>query len=151
MIRRHLAEVVGYFAKVETLVTSSRQHHRLLSSRQFRAVYDRGRKFDHALFAAFFLRTETGEQRIGITVTRKLGKAVARNRCKRRLREVFRLREPSSLSGVGYDLVINAKPALTKASFEQIKGAFAQVLRRFSEHVEREDARRAKLTEGGEK
>jgi ribonuclease P protein component len=76
---------------------------------------------------------------------------VVRNRCKRRLREVFRLREPSSLSGVGYDLVINAKPALTKASFEQINDAFAQLLRRFSEHVGREEMRRAKLTEGGEK
>jgi len=122
-------------------MTSSRQHYRLLNSQQFREVYNRGRKFDCPFFSAFFLKAETGDQRLGVTVTRKLGGAVVRNRCKRRLREVFRLRDQTLLADFGYDLVVNAKSALIEARFEQVRDAFHQTLTRFRAHVERETAR----------
>jgi len=78
---------------------------------------------------------EGNEQRIGITVTRKIGNAVVRNRCKRRLREALRrqLNEPANL--VGFDLVVNAKPNLIEADFEQIVDALAKTVARFSESV----------------
>ncbi len=104
---------------------------RLLSNRQFRAVYDRGQKFNTPFFSAFFLPTDNGLQRFGLTTTRKIGGAVLRNRCRRRLREIFRLCDHTSLAGIGFDVVLNVKPTVATADYQDIEAAFAQMLLRF--------------------
>jgi len=64
---------------------------RLLRSQDFRRVYEQGARYASPLFAAFCLREcEPGGPRIGFTVPRALGKAVERNRIKRRFREAVR-------------------------------------------------------------
>jgi len=81
---------------------------RLLRSTDFRRVYDQGNRFSCPMFAAFCLR-ETAEDgpRIGFTVPRALGKAVRRNRIKRRMREAVRMR----LGGLeqAWSIVINPR------------------------------------------
>jgi ribonuclease P protein component len=63
-----------------------------LRSADFRQIYQRGIRFTGPLFAAFCVQeTEPDGPRIGFTVPRALGSAVARNRIKRRLREAARL------------------------------------------------------------
>ena len=110
---------------------------RLLSSRQFRAVYERGKKFHTPFFSAFFLPTEGNLQRLGITTTRKIGGAVLRNRCRRRLREIFRLRDHTHLEGIGFDLVLNVKPTVATAEYQEIVMAFSQLLLRFRQAMEK--------------
>ena len=102
----------------------------LRSSRQFRAVYDRGRKFQTPFFTLFVLGTSEQHPRVGITVTRKIGGAVVRNRCKRRLREVARRHTLLLLGDVGCDIVLNAKAAMLKAGLDEIGEAFAVTLAR---------------------
>lgn len=104
----------------------------LSNSQQFRKVYDQGQRFHTSYFSAFTLKNDIGELRIGITVTRKIGNAVVRNRCKRRLREALRklLNDPLDLAG---DLVINAKSDLVKAEFTQIVDALAKTIIRVRE------------------
>jgi ribonuclease P protein component len=64
----------------------------------------------------FYLRRAEGEGlRVGFTVGRALGGAVARNRMKRRLREAVRLSRPSP--GPAADVVINPKKSLATAPF----------------------------------
>lgn len=104
---------------------------KLCSGKQFRAVYDRGQRFHSPYFSAFFLVNKTGEARLGITVTRKVGKAVLRNFCKRRLRSLFQQHHDKVTIGPGFDLVINAKTELASASFPMVETAFLQTLRRF--------------------
>ena len=60
--------------------------------------------------------------RIGITVSTKLGKAVVRNRVRRRLREIYRLAEDSFLPGT--ELVVVARVKAVKASYSQLEKAF---------------------------
>jgi len=79
------------------------------------------------------LQTESNERRIGITVTRKIGNAVVRNRCKRRLREALRRHFNESEGPFGFDLVINAKPGLIEADFRQIVDGLAKTVGRFGE------------------
>jgi len=63
-----------------------------LRSQDFRRVYDQGSRHTGPLFAAFCVREpEPAGPRIGFTVPRAVGKAVVRNRIKRRLREAVRL------------------------------------------------------------
>ena len=79
--------------------------------------------------------TENGESRCGFTVTRKVGNAVDRNRCKRRLKEVVRryYSKPhaEAFDTAGWDLVLNAKLSLLTAEFKQIEESFSQVMGRF--------------------
>lgn len=56
--------------------------------------------------------------RVGITVSKKLGKAVVRNRVRRRIREVYRLNEEKFLPG--WDIVIVARSRAVEVSFQKL-------------------------------
>lgn len=68
--------------------------------------------------------------RIGITVTRKVAKAVGRNRIKRLVREAFR-RERAALPG-GLDLVWVAKRDASQASFTDVSEQMREIVGRLS-------------------
>jgi ribonuclease P protein component len=106
---------------------------RLTARRQFLAVYDAGRRVASESFLLFGLPNSAGHCRLGITVTRKLGGAVRRNRIKRRIREVFR-RNRARLT-TPLDLVVNARPGVEARAFPDLEAEFLnryeQLARRF--------------------
>ncbi len=106
----------------------------LRSREQFRAVYERGWKFHTPFFSVFILATEEDTSRFGITATRKIGNAVVRNRCKRRLREIIRSDE-SHISRIGgascCDIVINVKHSTIDAGFSELSEAFSGALKQY--------------------
>ena len=59
--------------------------------------------------------------RVGITVSKKLGKAVVRNRVRRRLREAYRLQEDAFCPG--WDIVVVARSRCVDAEFSRLKDA----------------------------
>ena len=59
---------------------------------------------------------------MGVTVSKKLGKAVARNRVRRRLREVYRLHESRFLPG--WDIVVVARGRAVDATFPELTKAY---------------------------
>lgn len=92
---------------------------RLTARRQFVEVYDRGNRVRRSSFAVFGLPNDLGRCRLGLTVTRRVGSAVTRNRVKRRLRDVFRRRRgelPGSL-----DLVVNAYSSILEMPLERVE------------------------------
>lgn len=102
---------------------------RLLRPREFRQVYERGQQRLHSsLFMIFALRTDLPRVRLGITTSRKIGKAVKRNRCRRLLREVFR-RHKIELP-TGWDLVVNVKHPLTQTSFAVAESEFLRLTKK---------------------
>ncbi len=66
--------------------------------------------------------------RIGVTVSKKLGKAVVRNRVRRRLREVYRLSESRFLPG--WDIVVVARSRAVDASFSDLTKAYLSLARK---------------------
>jgi ribonuclease P protein component len=116
-------------------MNASRKLQKLRNSQQFRRVYEQGQKFHTPFFSAFILKNDIGEQRFGITVTRKIGCAVIRNRCKRRLREIARACQLEGLDSVGFDLVINVKSGLAGADYKQLQEAFARMMERFRDSL----------------
>ncbi|MBI4876203.1 MAG: ribonuclease P protein component [Acidobacteria bacterium] len=99
---------------------------RLLRTSEFRQVYEKGLRISGPLFAAFcFKREDAGRPRIGFTVPRALGKAVRRNRLKRRMRECARLqlhRAPS-----GWSVVFNPRRTAIEAPFERLSSEVEKV------------------------
>ena len=67
-------------------------------------------------------RNRTNTNRVGITVSKKLGKANVRNRVRRRLREVYRLNEEKFQTG--WDIVIVARTRAIHAPFEKLTESY---------------------------
>ena len=67
-------------------------------------------------------KNRTDTNRVGITVGKKLGHAVVRNRVRRRLREVYRLNEDKFQSG--WDIVVVARTRAIHAEFAQLVEAY---------------------------
>ncbi len=106
-----------------------RKSDRVLKRPHFRRIYNSGRKFHTPLFTAFVVESDRISPRIGLTVTRKVGSSVERNRCRRILREAFRRSKAQGL-GLGVDLVINAKRELVNAPYAGVEAEVKRLLLR---------------------
>jgi ribonuclease P protein component len=92
---------------------------RLKRREDFRRVQDTGKKHHTRHFLVVVLaRADEGPPRIGITVTKKVGNAVARNRVKRLVREVFR-RERARFP-MGCDVVFIAKDGAPDLCYDDV-------------------------------
>jgi len=67
-------------------------------------------------------RNRSAQNRVGLTVSKKLGCAVVRNRVRRRLREIYRLNEMRFAPG--WDIVIVARSRCVNADFDKLTHAF---------------------------
>jgi ribonuclease P protein component len=105
---------------------------RLAKRREFVHVYETGRKLFSRYSVLFFAGNGLPYSRIGITATKKLGKAHDRNRLKRWTRETYRrLREPLGIDARSLDIVVNVKPNAADTTFQD----FSRDLRRVLERV----------------
>src|SRR3989442_12628973 len=91
------------------------RRHRLSRSRDFDAVYRQGRSTSTRFLVLYWFERDEdpGEPRLGLAVPRAAGNAVARNRIKRQLREVWSDRLEQF--PVGRDYVLIPKPGLPQA------------------------------------
>jgi len=106
-----------------------KREQRLRSAADFQRVRDQSpRVWPHPLLVLRVAPNDLDYARVGITVSGRVGKAVARNRIRRRIREALRARF-SSLA-TGYDVLVVARPASVQASWLDLNAALDVVLRR---------------------
>jgi len=103
----------------------------LTASPEFERVYRGGSVYRGRLFSVHVLANTTGKLRLGLSVSKKVGSAVKRNKVRRRLKEVFHS-SVERLSG-DLDFVISARPAAGEATFEELNEEFLRSLRRLGE------------------
>lgn len=94
---------------------------RLRKRPQFLSVARRGKRHHDKLFVLIWAPGPHPWTRLGITASKRVGNAVARNRAKRLIREAFR-RNKWTFPG-GTDVVIIAKPKLVNATFTELEAA----------------------------
>lgn len=103
---------------------------RLTARRQFTAVYEKGRRTSSSSFTVFGLPNGADHCRLGVTVTRKVGGSVQRNRIKRVLRDIFRRhRENFKLP---LDLVVNARPGAERVPTVVLEAEFVKAVAELS-------------------
>ena len=87
----------------------------------FRRLYSTSGQAN-SIMVLYARKNRSGTNRVGITVSKKLGHAVVRNRVRRRLREVYRLNEAKFQPG--WDIVVVARSRCISASFQDIVSAY---------------------------
>jgi ribonuclease P protein component len=101
---------------------------RLRRTVDVRRVYDEGRSWAHTLLVLIARPNDLGFSRVGVTASRKLGSAVARNRAKRLLREAARRLYPQF--GAGWDVMLIARVGILKVKEPQVQDALQSLLRK---------------------
>jgi ribonuclease P protein component len=116
-----------------------RKRARLSRSSEFQRIYRQGDSVaSRHLVLHYFKRSADAadtEPRLGLSVSRKVGNAVVRNRAKRLLREAFRAVEPRVAPG--HDYVLIARPSLADLVERQQKGEKAIVHQAVTELFQR--------------
>ncbi len=109
-----------------------RREWRLRDGADFARVRERGQVWRHPLLVLTVAPAPEGSRstRMGITVSRRVGSAVVRNRVKRRLREVLRLLYPRIRPGC--DLVFVVRPSAVDASYLDLAASVHALLLRAS-------------------
>ena len=88
-------------------------------NRDFRRLYYKGSSAVHPLIVTYASKNRLGHNRIGITVTKKIGKAVCRNRCKRIIRAAFA--QVNTQIEQGWDFVFVARMKTPQAKSTELE------------------------------
>ncbi len=93
----------------------------LKNNLSFREVYEKGKSYANRTLVMYVLENSLDENRLGITVSKKVGNSVVRHRVTRLIRESYRLHEEVFSSGL--NIVVVAKKSASEASYAEIESA----------------------------
>ena len=93
----------------------------LKKNHQFRSVYQSGRSYANKYLVMYIKENGTEKNRIGISVSKKVGNSVVRHRVTRLVRESYRLHE--AIFNSGLDIVIVARPNAASVNYYEIENA----------------------------
>jgi ribonuclease P protein component len=96
---------------------SYRKSERVTNRSDYKAIYNNGVWSSSQHFTRIVCSNKQGTKRLGITVTKKIGNAVKRNRIKRLIREFFRLNK--ALFPAGQDVVVMAKKNMPTLTYQE--------------------------------
>ena len=88
----------------------------LKENRQFQRAYKKGKSFVSPALVTYLIKNNSSNLKIGITTSKKIGKAVQRNRCRRIIRAAFYELKPQIKTGYDVVFVARAKTVYSKSS-----------------------------------
>ena len=90
-------------------------------------VYQKGRSFANKYLVVYLLENNSDRNRLGISVSKKVGNSVIRHHLKRLIKESYRLHE--NMFNSGLNIVAIARVGAGKADFHKIEAALLHVMR----------------------
>lgn len=100
----------------------------LKKNQDFKLVYKRGKSFGNRLLVIYYLPNEKDYNNLGLSVSKKVGNSVTRNRIKRLIKESYRLNEKNIKKG--YNIIIIARVRSSDADFKSIEKALVHLIRK---------------------
>ncbi|MBQ8148259.1 MAG: ribonuclease P protein component [Lachnospiraceae bacterium] len=99
------------------------KHYNSLKNRkEFGNVYQCGKSFANKYLVMYVLENQENENRLGISVSKKVGNSVIRHRITRLIRESYRLHQTELKSG--YDIVVVARVNVKDCNYWEVESAF---------------------------
>lgn len=98
------------------------------ANRHFKRIYSKGDSIAGGYLVLYYQKNNTDQDVLGMTVSKKIGKAVIRNRVRRLIKESYRLNEANIKSG--YDLIFVARTKAVGVSFEIIQRDMLYLLKK---------------------
>lgn len=92
---------------------------------EFRRIYAKGKSGVSPYLVVYCRPNRLGRNRLGVTVSTKLGHAVVRNRVRRRLREIFRLH--GAEMKCGFDVILVARSRAVSATYAELDRAYLRL------------------------
>ena len=93
----------------------------LKKNRDFQSVYRRGKSYGNKYLVMYLLPNQTENNRIGISVSKKVGNSIVRHHLTRLIRESYRLHEENVQRG--HDMVVVARTAAKDRTYHEIESA----------------------------
>ena len=93
----------------------------IMKNRDFQTVYKNGKSYANKYLVMYILKNNTEENRLGISVSKKVGNSVVRHRITRLIRESYRLQRDNFQNG--YDIVIVARTVSKDKNYQEIESA----------------------------
>ncbi|WP_046176380.1 ribonuclease P protein component [Domibacillus indicus] len=101
---------------------------RIKKNDDFQTVFSKGKSFANRQFVVYMYKKEQNVPfRLGLSVSKKLGNAVVRNRIKRYIRQSFT--ELKADIKAGYDFIIIARKPAADMSYADVKGSLIHVMK----------------------
>lgn len=105
----------------------------LKKNSDFQKVYKQGKSNGNKYLVMYVIQNDTQENRIGISVSKKVGNSVVRHRVTRLIRESYRLNEHKYK--IGYDIVVIARNTAKDRTYQEIESALLHLSRLHSLHI----------------
>ncbi len=97
----------------------------LKKNREFQFVYRNGKSYANKYLVMYILDNHWEKNRLGISVSKKVGNSVIRHRMKRLIKESYRALEKDFIKGL--DIVVIARVSAKNADYKEIKSALAHL------------------------
>ena len=97
----------------------------LKKNKDFQTVYRQGKSYANKYLVLYIMENQTEKNRIGISVSKKVGNSVVRHHLTRLIRESYRLQEECFQRG--YDLVVIARQSAKDVTYKEMESALIHV------------------------
>lgn len=103
-------------------------HERLKKNYEFKYVYNKGKVYSNNLLVMYLVKNKTNYNRVGFSVSKKVGKSVIRNKVRRRIKEIFRL----SCENIekGYNIIFVSRVKAKEAAYKELEKAMMSLFRK---------------------
>jgi ribonuclease P protein component len=102
--------------------------HKLKKNYEFKKVYNEGRYYVEKYVVMYIIANNSALNRVGFSVSKKVGNSVVRNKIKRRMKEVYR--QLADNTKLGFDIVYTARAGSGSADYSMIEKNIISILKR---------------------
>ncbi len=106
----------------------------LKKNHQFRAVYKKGKSIANRNLVMYVLPNRQNVNRLGVSVSKKVGNSVVRSRVTRLIKESYRLQEENI--NTGYDIIVIARNSMDGLSYKETFSSLRHLLKKHAMYVD---------------